>query len=262
VIGSILGLFAEGLDAAAPHAQDDAPSFVVPLVDIVDGQAVLDTSQHLKQPDWSHADRDSGAWPAARLGNQPVVVGIPRIRENRNASRMNAVARSTAPADRPFPVVLSIHAELEKLLAELADANSATRRGLIRMLGERLRSHIDVTQRVLYPMVRRVAGTAGDDASWSAEHAEREGLRIVDRLVEASTKPLPDRAMRQLAEELRTHIEAEQRHVIPLLVDHLDGEQLESLADALNEVRLRTQPQPRTPRLPRRSAEPQRKEAS
>ncbi|MET0489952.1 MAG: hypothetical protein ABW143_06945, partial [Acidimicrobiales bacterium] len=41
---------------------------IAPIMDIRDGEAVLDESQWTKQPDWTHGDRDSGQPPAERYG--------------------------------------------------------------------------------------------------------------------------------------------------------------------------------------------------
>jgi hypothetical protein len=53
------------------HATTDvrpvAPEVIAPIVDIDNGQAVLDEKQLQKQPDWSFDDADSGKWPATRL---------------------------------------------------------------------------------------------------------------------------------------------------------------------------------------------------
>lgn len=68
VVGSVLGRFPE---LVAAHLAGDAPAVeplpMAPLVDLVDGQAVLDEAQRTKQPDWTHDAVDSGQWPADRL---------------------------------------------------------------------------------------------------------------------------------------------------------------------------------------------------
>lgn len=72
------------------HAAD-RETLILPVVDIVDGHAILDTSQLAKQPDWSYTAHDSGRWPAAVLGNQPVVIRSPVVAEDEHAGRMDAV---------------------------------------------------------------------------------------------------------------------------------------------------------------------------
>ena len=68
VVDSILDLF---LDQFQDHVTEklDAvePELIVPIVDIVDGRAVLDEHQATKQPDWTFDAEFSGKSPADRL---------------------------------------------------------------------------------------------------------------------------------------------------------------------------------------------------
>jgi NADH-quinone oxidoreductase subunit F len=68
VVESIRRLF-----PAETHARTSAdapavqPELIAAIVDIDDGQAVLDESHRRKQPDWSYDATDSGKWPATRF---------------------------------------------------------------------------------------------------------------------------------------------------------------------------------------------------
>jgi NADH:ubiquinone oxidoreductase subunit F (NADH-binding) len=255
VVGSILSLFRNDIPS---DGGSGGAAFVLPLVDIVHGRAVLDTSQLLKQPDWTHDARDSGSWPAARLGNQPIVLTAPSISEDMGARPMDAAA-STRPAPGELVNGLrEVHNEILSLVSQAALAEPTDQPGALRALDDRLRAHIDVTRRVLYPMVQRVAGDEGDIASSTAEHAERDGLRLVELLTRASAASTAT-DMQDVARAVRAHVEAEQHEVLPLLLDRLDTEQLDDLADALNEARLRVQP---STGGHRREQPPQRREAS
>ncbi|HZI38886.1 MAG TPA: NADH-ubiquinone oxidoreductase-F iron-sulfur binding region domain-containing protein, partial [Acidimicrobiia bacterium] len=68
VIGSLLSLFP---DAVQAHCGDEAVPddivLVAPLVDIEDGQAIVDERHRSKQPDWTFDDTYSGQSPADRL---------------------------------------------------------------------------------------------------------------------------------------------------------------------------------------------------
>lgn len=92
VVGSMIERFGLSPGPVAPseHA-NDRETLILPVVDIVDGHAILDTSQLAKQPDWSYSAHDSGRWPAAVLGNQPVVIRSPDVLEDEQADRMDAV---------------------------------------------------------------------------------------------------------------------------------------------------------------------------
>jgi NADH-quinone oxidoreductase subunit F len=68
VVGDIRRLFPS---EAAAHTHAAArpvePELIAAIVDIEDGQAVLDERQREKQPDWSYDAVDSGKWPATRF---------------------------------------------------------------------------------------------------------------------------------------------------------------------------------------------------
>lgn len=54
------------VDGSAPPA---APELVAELIDITDGEVVVDLRHRDKQPDWTYDEDDSGASPADRLGD-------------------------------------------------------------------------------------------------------------------------------------------------------------------------------------------------
>jgi NADH:ubiquinone oxidoreductase subunit F (NADH-binding) len=66
VVGSFLRLFPEEFLHRDAATALPATVEIAPVVDIVDGRAVLDRSQASKQPDWTYDDHDSGEWPADR----------------------------------------------------------------------------------------------------------------------------------------------------------------------------------------------------
>jgi NADH-quinone oxidoreductase subunit F len=68
VIGSILDLFPDVVQNHVSGGLDPIePFLIVPIADIVDGRAELDTRELAKQPDWSFDAIDSGTWPADRF---------------------------------------------------------------------------------------------------------------------------------------------------------------------------------------------------
>jgi len=68
VIGSLLTLFP---DTVRDHCEDGAPPddpvLIAPLVDIKDGQAIIDERHRTKQPDWTFGETYSGKSPADRF---------------------------------------------------------------------------------------------------------------------------------------------------------------------------------------------------
>ena len=79
VIGSLVALCATTPVLSTSDAPDDAAgraervlgSGLRPLLDIIDGVAVLDDSFAGKQPDWSYAEQSSGLYPVQRLRGSP-----------------------------------------------------------------------------------------------------------------------------------------------------------------------------------------------
>ena len=68
VVGSVLERFPAAVEAHLDHETKPAEVVLVaPIVDIVDGVAVLDRRQAEKQPDWTYDPVDSGRSPADRL---------------------------------------------------------------------------------------------------------------------------------------------------------------------------------------------------
>jgi NADH:ubiquinone oxidoreductase subunit F (NADH-binding) len=68
VIGSILQAFGSEVEARIEHKQHaGAAMAIVPMLDLRDGVAVLDTEHARKQPDWTFSEHWSGKAPADRL---------------------------------------------------------------------------------------------------------------------------------------------------------------------------------------------------
>ena len=164
VIASIVKLLDVPLGGSDLRSADDA-ALILPVVDIIEGRAVLDTAQGTKNPDWTHSQRDSGSWPAARLGNVPIQIGPARVPENLTASRMASVAIPVTRAQHPLASLAHAHDSLLADLRAATEARPAERASSLRALASKLLVHVDVTRRVLYPMVRRVAGAEGDVSS-------------------------------------------------------------------------------------------------
>ena len=68
VIGSFLETFGSDLKARVEHTESAGEVVtIVPMLDLRDGVAVLDTDHARKQPDWTYGDHWSGKAPADRL---------------------------------------------------------------------------------------------------------------------------------------------------------------------------------------------------
>ena len=78
---------------------DDEVNAIVPLVEIVEGRAVLDVASAAKRADWSYPEDgpESGAWPAQHLADQPVRCArlTPRSRPTTPTRPRATTARTT-----------------------------------------------------------------------------------------------------------------------------------------------------------------------
>ena len=72
VVGGILRCFPDQFAAHLSGGPAAESVLVAPVVAIEDGRVRFDQRQATKQPDWSHDEIDSGAFPAARLGDTPL----------------------------------------------------------------------------------------------------------------------------------------------------------------------------------------------
>ena len=68
VVGSLVDRYAPTFDAHAERTTPAVePADILPMLDLVDAEPVLDLEQARKQPDWTFDAEDSGQAPADRL---------------------------------------------------------------------------------------------------------------------------------------------------------------------------------------------------
>ena len=256
VVASILDRYPESVaghvDQSVPSAE---PVLIAPIVDIEDGQVVLDTSQADKQPDWSYEAEDSGRWPAAYLGDTPVDVsprrrrtvsgaGVPleQLTEDGTGADGADTAVDAVDADER-PILVDVGDQLDLVHHELVGALLATsasgddasaREAAIAEFADQLRHHVKVTTEVLMPWVRRVGGDEGERIAERAEGIQEAAEQLVDALQQADAPS--KRPLHALADELHRLILDEERRVLPLLEQHLDESELDDIGRAMHEV--------------------------
>ncbi|MBX7071038.1 MAG: hypothetical protein K1X38_16770 [Microthrixaceae bacterium] len=230
VVGSLLRNFSGSIAghlAGGPSA-DSVP--IVPISDLVGDRAVLDLEELRKQPDWSYNPTDSGTSPAARLGDTPVrIAAKPAL-----SPRMN---RPHGMVDE-YPLMELVdeaHELLSRLLADAAHANDETGSAAVSRLAHFVRLHVDVTRRVLYPMVRRHGSADAESAAELAELHETELLAAVER-VEHADGVERERALSDVSTELHRHSEYEDA-LVAVLRNVMDQSERGELADALAEAK-------------------------
>jgi NADH:ubiquinone oxidoreductase subunit F (NADH-binding) len=233
VVGSILALFGDAFRAHAEGRAESAEVYeVLPIVDIVDGRAVLDESERTKQPDWSHDPVGSGAWPAQRLEDTPVDVRVP------DPTGTDAIGIGIGRTEPPLPTgdplapVEQAHEAIDELFRRVAEHPGD---GALRdELADSLHELADVSTRIVTPMARRFAGAPGDDAAWAVEGHDRSMMASVDQLRDGPTSMGPDE-IRELADDYHRHVELEDS-ILDMLRDVVDRRRLEDIAAAFEEA--------------------------
>ncbi|MGE0140526.1 MAG: universal stress protein [Ilumatobacteraceae bacterium] len=195
---------------------------IAPIEGLAGGRATLDTQQLIKQPDWSYGDHDSGAAPAARLGNTPVHIADPR--------RPRAWAEWTASVSDEHPLELlddahdAIDALIDRAMADQQDDVNDRVDDVVLAV----RVHVDATTRVLLPMVRRVGGADGDRLADAAEAQACALLRLVGVIDRSDARY----GLQEVGVAMHDHA-ATGEEILELLRVELDPAERSSLADGL-----------------------------
>jgi NADH:ubiquinone oxidoreductase subunit F (NADH-binding) len=249
VVGSFLRLFSEEFVHRQAATVLPATVEIAPIVDLVDGRAVLDRTQASKQPDWTYDDRDSGEWPADRRETFETPVASPTVPPayRRQVETPGDTGGSAGESDEQSaldPVKRRLVAgddRIGRLLDELADGSSPDRRpAVLHRLAAELRERADITERVLYPMALRHAADDDDEEAVSRawRHME-EAVGLADELADRDGDP-DEAGLSRLAGRIAAHVSDTEQCVLPLLRHRLSGDALERLDAALAEAAARS----------------------
>ena len=226
VAESLLDLFPESIPGPSPAAGPAQERVLIaPIVDVVGGRAVLDSRQTAKQPDWSYDSTSSGASPAALLGNTPVKIAAP------GRARRWPEWTSSLRTEHPLELVDDAHVTIDALV-DLALAGGDDRERWIADVVIAIETHIDVMQRILYPMVRRVGDENGERLADAAERQER----VLTRLTHGIDPTDPDGTLEEVSVQMRVHADLDDA-ILEVLRDLLDPIERSSLADGLAAAR-------------------------
>jgi hypothetical protein len=235
VVSSLMRLYGDEViehldaEAAAPGSKVSDAVPIVPIADIIGGRVILDTEQLAKQPDWSFDATDSGAAPAALLGNTPVHIGLPR------SSRRWPEWESQFDDEHPLQVIDATHEELDRLIRTAIAAPPEARKSAADQLEHALALHVDVTRRILTFMARRHGGERGEEI---ADLAELHGARLLQLLEQVPAAATDEERWRSsiadLGAELPRFAELED-DLLELLRATMDPQEREDLASALAE---------------------------
>ena len=233
VLASALELFGDDFARRAAGDRDGAAEeLVLPLVDIVEGRAILDTSHLQKQADWTHNPVDSGTVPFAidmalheRHRAAETVVHVPE----RNVRAAEAIATGRDPLPAALGPICTLITDLRCQLDELLDeADSAAMHELRRQLDV----YVDVSERVVHPWAERAEPGDVDDDIWQAELEEL----AVERLAHADDEQFPDEAgLHDLVERIRSILDRDEDRILDL-ASRLDAVHVDELGAGVAEA--------------------------
>lgn len=233
VVGSLVPDIASSTGNHDGHTRPAEESRVVlPMVDLVEDAAVLDTSHLARQSDWSFDEHDSGLWPVQRLADRPVHISPSRVAEAPKGTP------STASADsEPFAGLRESHRALEETVQRLRRSAPVDRLEACSELHEVLSRHLDLTQRFLHPAALRVEQTVGEEIIRYPEAHEREALRLLDR-IDCTGVDSPGRILDELAADVHRYVIEVDLRVLPLIERHMDRNEQVKLDRAIETARL------------------------
>jgi len=154
----------------------------------------------------------------------------------------------------PMTLLKADHRDVKRILTTLADSDEGPERAkLTKELQKALSLHMEIEERLLYPLVADKVG-AEDEEEAEIEHGlAREGLT---KVVEMVDKPGFGAAVEMLKGGITHHVEEEESEILPELKDALDRQEWLALGDAIAKAKADAgAPPPSSPR--RRSAKRQ-----
>lgn len=210
------------------HVEDRCPEvervLIAPIADIAGDEVVLDSRYADKNLDWTHGGSDSGETPVDRLrGASPEIVEVTEERP--------AAAEKPADAGKgyPFELLDTAHRAMRSALDDAKRTDGDERQGHLDDLERVLTIYLDVSQRILFPMLRRVASVPGDDAAWTAAYDADLAEQSLTQVREARGGGTLD----DVATDIEALIAEEEMVVEPLLSRHLSDADIEELGQAM-----------------------------
>ncbi len=145
------------------------------------------------------------------------------------------------------------HAEVERLFTRFEKTRSAPeRRRIAERLVRELSIHAAIEEQLIYPRLRgRLDGAEGEVLlALEEHHFAKVALAEIDALPEESDRLEPK--VRVLAENVRRHVQEEERELLPALKRLVSAEELVELGDALVAAKrlAPTRPHPAAPDEP------------
>jgi NADH-quinone oxidoreductase subunit F len=234
VVGALMQL----ADSLGEPDDPVEPYPIVPMVDLVEGQAVLDTSHLDKRADWTKAgdEPDSNEWPVERLANQATEATAVHVAEVEPRRRDAEVGE--LPDIDMFAPVRELHDTLEQQVARVRNASSDEVHDELALLRDEIERHRRVSEGLIYPLLERLEPGIGDDVAWYPEHREAHAARLAERL-DLGTMPVSTHLLDELCADIHVSIIELDERVLPLIAARVTGnsdEQRVIAGDIIEEV--------------------------
>jgi hemerythrin-like domain-containing protein len=132
----------------------------------------------------------------------------------------------------PIAILKRDHREAEAMLKQLAGSAkpSATRRKTTAKLVAALSEHMQIEEKLVYPLVDEYVGHEEEQEAETEHSLAREGLASLEELVD---EPGFGAAVAMLTAGIKHHVKEEETEVFPKLKKKLERDELAELGDAV-----------------------------
>jgi hemerythrin-like domain-containing protein len=135
----------------------------------------------------------------------------------------------------PVAILKRDHREVAQMLKVLdASKPGARRRQTVEKLTNALELHMEIEERDIYPVVKRVIGEEEAKEAGVEHGLVREGLADLRRLVD---EPGFGAVVAMLTAGIRHHVKEEEQEVFPELKRKIDREELQKIGDEVAEAK-------------------------
>ena len=129
----------------------------------------------------------------------------------------------------PIAMLKRDHREAEAMLKELAASKpGATRRKTTEKLARALRLHMQIEERLIYPLVAERIGRDEEQEAETEHKLAREGLSKMEQLVDEGGYGA---AVAMVTAGIKHHVKEEETELFPKLKRELERDQLVKLGD-------------------------------